>query len=171
MKRYLVFLILLCSFQFLNAQSNSIVINCDGKLFGDVLYDIILDKDKYDNKILELDNVLFSEFGFESQTITFAWCSDWFKDTETYEVKKNDIMYDNKFKIFYHPLSTDQEGRKFALKLKGKYFTVPKKVTLNGKFVIHKINHGPTILLYLLDSFTINDTKYNGSLPTTISTQ
>lgn len=157
--------------QSLIAQADIIKIDGKGQLIDDVLFDIILDQNNYDNKIIGVDNVLYSNFGFEARKVNFAWCSEWFKDNETYLLNRTNSMYDNSFNIYFHPIPTNQDGRKFALSLKGKYYTAPKLVSLKGKFIVHKINFGPTILLYMVDTISINDTNYSGTIPTQISTQ
>jgi hypothetical protein len=149
------------------SQSGMVVLDAKNGSIDDVVYDLILDKDIYNNKTIVIKNAIYPEFGSNPNTGFFK-AVDWFEDAGTYRINQTNVMRSNNFQFIFHPSQNDREGRKLMLDLNGKYYTSPKAVTLEGKFVAHQIQYGRAIYPFLITSLEINGQKYSGEIPNQI---
>jgi hypothetical protein len=149
------------------SQSGTVVLDAKHGSIDDVVYDLILDKDMYNNKTIVIKDATYPEFG-SRPNIGFANAVSWFEDAGTYRIIQTSVMRSNNFQFIFHPSQNDREGRKLMLDLNGKYYTSPKVVTLEGKFFAHQIQYGPAIYLFLITSLEINGQKYSGEIPNQI---
>jgi hypothetical protein len=171
-KFYLGVILLILTNTLLIAQVGSIQLDAKGASIDDVVSDIIIDQDIYNNKTLTLLNVVYPYFGFTKPiyaNVRFA--IPWVKDTETVRFNtsfdQNTVLYTNKFEFIFHPIETDREARRQVLTEKDRYFTRPVTITnLTGKFLVNtgKVS---TAYFFFVQSFEIIELerKYVGTVP------
>ena len=148
------------------------VIDANRRTINEVVNDILLDWEIYVGKHISIQNVLFDRFGIESNPNRYSPTPDshpltiWLRNTETYclvENPRNQVQRSNSFIFWYNP--ADREGRQFILNILGKYYTNPRTLTLNGRYIRLRDWVVTTYNPFIITSFIVNGVEYKGNIP------
>ena len=151
----------------IKSQTSDIII-LDGKNrnIDDIVLDIVLDRNIYHSKSISIRDVYYN-FGTRSDAISFYGADSWFDDPETYGFYQTQTMRSHNLMFWFHPVSSDREGRRYMLEMNGNLYTNPQKVNINGKFYVVTIP-GTVVLAFVVESFEISGRIYEGVLPSRI---
>jgi hypothetical protein len=144
-------------------SDNPIIINGKSDYPWNIITNIILDRAKYLNKYITIENYIYEQFGIN----TSRWISggsEWFEENDTYRFTTTRAMSDNRFTFYFHP--ADRDGRSFVLDLNGKHYTEDQLLNITGKLLGIKENNSPTVnYVFIVTQFTRRGIKYNGLIP------
>jgi hypothetical protein len=170
MKRLILSIAVMVCVTAFYVHADPIVIKADGKSIDDVVADIILDADKYDQKALEIRGAIYPEFGFTKYDGGFMDANPWFEDNAIVIFSQSREMRDQEFFFYFHPDNANREARKYVLSMTGKNYTEPSSLTsIVGVFVVYKIPYGPTLNLFLVKRLVLQGQTYEGTLPVSIT--
>jgi hypothetical protein len=154
---------------FAYSEEAYIVVDGKGAILDNVITDLLLDKAVYNGHRVSLTNIVYPRFGVKSKKVGFYKAAPWFSEAETYLFSRTDLLHDKGFDFYYQPLMSDRDTRKEMLNLDGKNFATPLKMTINGKFIEHRLTTGLVLYLFLVESFEVNGKKYVGLIPEAIT--
>lgn len=167
MKRFRLLLILL-SVVAVSAFSQTIY---DGKGGGaaDLAVSLIIDSDSFSGNIISVTNYVFERLSFNKSTGYYKG-NPWFDDSLTIRLDDgSSALRENKIQVYFHPRKDDVDGIKFFVSMKGKYLSVPYKVSFKAKAYKYKFPNNPVdYVIILVEELTLNGATYRGEIPTSL---
>ena len=150
-----------------HSQAAPKVIKADGREIDDVVADILVDSDQYNNQEIEIRGTIYEKFGFR-EALTFYEDNSWFEDSKTVMFNQTSQMHDESVCFYFQPASRD--ARKYVLTLRGKYYTAPHQISsIFGTFTAYKIPYGPALNVFLVRRLVVDGQTFEGTLPERIS--
>jgi hypothetical protein len=150
-------------------SSGAITLDMKNGTIDDLMVDILMDQQQYQNKPMSITNVLFGKFTAEVTNIIYRPDSggNWFQDTNTYRFYDRDYfsaMSDNRFWFWFQ--SADREGLRLMLSLNGKYLPIVK-LNIRGTYL--RLRSGTLMYnIFLVTSFDIDGKTYTGTIPDSV---
>ena len=143
---------------------NPIVINGRSNFPWNILRDIALDLEKYNNKYVNIENIIYEYFG-SYPAYSMSGMSDWFDRNDTWLfTHKRGAVFDEGFRFYFQP--TERNGRSEMLELSRKYYNESQLLTIKGKIIgIKERNSSKVNYVYIVTELIRRGEKYLGSLP------
>jgi hypothetical protein len=167
MKRFSLLLILV-SIVAISAFSQTVY---DGKGGGatDLAVSLIVDSDSFSGSSISVTNYVFQRLSFNKSTGYYKG-NPWFDDSLTVRLDDaSSALRENKIQVYFHPRKDDVEGLKFFISMKGKYLSVPYKVSFKAKAYKYSFPNNPIeYIILLVEELTLNGVTYRGEIPTSL---
>lgn len=143
----------------------------DGKGGGaaDLAVSLIIDSDSFSGSSISVTNYVFERLSFNKSTGYYKG-NPWFDDSLTVRLDDgSSALRENKIQVYFHPRKDDVDGLKFFVSMKGRYLSVPYKVSFKAKAYKYKFPNNPIdYVIILVEELTMNGVTYRGEIPASL---
>jgi len=146
---------------------NPIIINANWRKISQVIVDIILNRETYDNKYINLVNVVFDSFNVASNAEKVRGF-DWLNNNDTFgfllttNAFANELTANN-FRIYIQP--NNEVSKRYFLQLNGKYVQPAKRMSMKSKYYYYTDRNGEKQNILIVYEIEIDGDIYFGNLP------